>query len=173
MQAGEGPGRSSSSFRDEPSAAPSDTRGMGSGSSSKPRPSVNTAAINEQMRDRDEDSPARFARLAGRVAEGEAEEESLDEAADLLCLSVPRSMDPYGFAIPEPAAWREAAEGSTRDRPTARGLQGAEELRSIRGGRGVPLRLMAGHPEVAWEFDGKLQPLIGAAKRTGDPNDVW
>ena len=37
------------------------------------------------------------------------------------------------------------------------------------GGHGVPLRLVARHPDVAWEVDGQLQLLIGAAKRTGDP----
>ena len=41
------------------------------------------------------------------------------------------------------------------------------------GGHGVPLRLVARHPDVAWEVDGQLQLLIGAAKRTGDPKDVW
>eukprot|EP00435_Cladocopium_sp_Y103_P028914 s1379_g7.t1 len=33
--------------------------------------------------------------------------------------------------------------------------------------RGVPLKYLASCPEVAWEFNGQLQPLIGAVNRTG------
>mmetsp|Transcript_21496 Transcript_21496/g.50096 ORF Transcript_21496/g.50096 Transcript_21496/m.50096 type:complete len:147 (-) Transcript_21496:14-454(-) len=39
--------------------------------------------------------------------------------------------------------------------------------------RGIPLRYLAGCQEVAWEYNGRLQPLIGAQHRTGDPDDVW
>ena len=97
------------------------------------------------------------------------------QAAHLLLQALPAAMDPYGFAIPPPSAWAEQAVASSagveRAEParTAAAVEGAEGA----GGRGVPLRLVAQQPDVAWEVDGQLQLLIGAAKRTGDPSDVW
>eukprot|EP00931_Biecheleriopsis_adriatica_P030887 TRINITY_DN18151_c0_g1_i4.p1 TRINITY_DN18151_c0_g1~~TRINITY_DN18151_c0_g1_i4.p1 ORF type:complete len:156 (+),score=34.40 TRINITY_DN18151_c0_g1_i4:89-556(+) len=105
-------------------------------------------------------TPEEAATLARQVAEGEASEDSLDLAAELLILSGPPQADPEGFGIPEPSWWNDASKESS---------SGKER----RGGRGVPLRLVASRAEVAWEVDGKLQTLIGAAKRTGDHNDVW
>ena len=83
-------------------------------------------------------------------------------------------MDPYGFAIPPPSAWAEAAEAATAAPAAARtAAEVVEGAQGATGGRGVPLRLVAQQPDVAWEVDGQLQLLIGAAKRTGDPSDVW
>ena len=78
----------------------------------------------------------------------------MEEAAYLLLQAMPSALDPDAFAIPPPAHWATA--------------QPAEA-----GGHGVPLCLVARQPDVAWEVDGQLQLLIGAAKRTGDPSDVW
>ncbi|CAL1149819.1 unnamed protein product [Cladocopium goreaui] len=102
--------------------------------------------------------------LANRVAAGEASEDSLEEAAYLLLSALPSSLDPDAFAIPPPISWAPVAGAPATDR--------AEEG-AVAGGHGVPLRLVARHPDVAWEGDGQLQLLIGAAKRTGDPKDVW
>ena len=89
------------------------------------------------------------------------------QAAHLLLSSLPATLDPHGFAIPPPLAWEaERCEASRRGRGSGGGSGDS-------GGRGVPLRLVAQHPDVAWEVDGQLQLLIGAAKRTGDPSDVW
>ena len=74
----------------------------------------------------------------------------------MLLSALPSSLDPDAFAIPPPLSWA---------------TEPAEE--AVAGGRGVPLRLVARHPDVAWEVEGQLQLLIGAAKRTGDPKDVW
>lgn len=78
------------------------------------------------------------------------------QAAYLLISALPSCLDPDAFAIPPPSRWS----------PTV-------AAEAVEGGHGVPLGLVARHPEVAWEVDGQLQLLIGAAKRTGDPKDVW
>ena len=92
------------------------------------------------------------------------------QAAHLLLSSLPATLDPHGFAIPPPLAWEaERCEASRR----GSGRTGSGGGSGDSGGRGVPLRLVAQHPDVAWEVDGQLQLLIGAAKRTGDPSDVW
>eukprot|EP00435_Cladocopium_sp_Y103_P073914 s6_g45.t1 len=104
--------------------------------------------------------------LANRVAAGEASEDSLEEAAYLLLSALPSSLDPDAFAIPPPISWAAPGAAGT-ERPAA------PEDGAVAAGRGVPLRLVARHPDVAWEVDGQLQLLIGAAKRTGDPKDVW
>ena len=78
------------------------------------------------------------------------------QAAYLLISALPSCLDPDAFAIPPPSWWS----------PTV-------AAEAVEGGHGVPLGLVARHPEVAWEVDGQLQLLIGAAKRTGDPKDVW
>lgn len=78
------------------------------------------------------------------------------QAAYLLISALPSCLDPDAFAIPPPSRWS----------PTV-------TAEAVEGGHGVPLGLVARHPEVAWEVDGQLQLLIGAAKRTGDPKDVW
>ena len=93
--------------------------------------------------------------LAQRIAAGEASEDSLEEAAYLLLQAMPSALDPDAFAIPPPAHWLPQRSEVTE------------------GGRGVPLCLVARQPDVAWELNGQLQLLIGAAKRTGDPSDVW
>ncbi|OLQ14606.1 hypothetical protein AK812_SmicGene1242 [Symbiodinium microadriaticum] len=38
---------------------------------------------------------------------------------------------------------------------------------------GNPKKELLWSPWVAWEYNGQLQPLIGAAHRTGAPEDVW
>lgn len=80
------------------------------------------------------------------------------QAAYLLVTALPASLDPDAFAIPPPSSW--APEEVPAEAPGATG-------------HGIPLRLLARHPDVAWEVGGQLQLLIGAAKRTGDPKDVW
>ena len=84
-------------------------------------------------------------------------------------------MDPYGFKIPPPSAWaeQEAERAEPARTAAATAAAAAAAAEGISGGRGVPLRLVAQQPDVAWEVDGQLQLLIGAAKRTGDPSDVW
>lgn len=88
----------------------------------------------------------RSAALAQSIRAGEASTDDLEQAAEYLLESGPFCLDPAGFHIPR-----------LPEQPT----------------RGVPLYLLAAHPAVAWEVDGVLQTLIGAAKRTGDPEDVW
>lgn len=92
--------------------------------------------------------------LAEQISQGLADVEALEQAADLLLISPPHTIDPTSFAVPFNPHVQRSASGARRK-------------------CGVPLRLLAQHPEVAWETDGRLQPLIGAAKRTGDPSDVW
>jgi len=98
-------------------------------------------------------SPEALQALAEQIAAGEADEGGLETAADCLLMALPESADPDGFFIP--AGADVDAEGALRCR------------------RGVPLRLCAEHPEVAWLVHGELQTLIGAARKTGDPSDVW
>ena len=83
-------------------------------------------------------------------------------------------MDPGAFAIPPPRSWAgvvRAQAPAPAPAPAAPAAPAA--LGSGSPGHGVPLRFLARHPDVAWEVDGQLQLLIGAAKRTGDPTDVW
>ncbi|CAE6952852.1 Ttn [Symbiodinium sp. KB8] len=105
--------------------------------------------------------------LAKRVAAGDASEDSLDEAAHLLLQALPAAMDPYGFKIPPPSAWaeQEAERAEPARTAAATAAAAAAAAEGISGGRGVPLRLVAQQPDVAWEVDGQLQLLIGAAKR--------
>lgn len=96
------------------------------------------------------------------------------QAAYLLLQAMPSALDPDAFAIPPPLSW-DLRYGDGVDGPRTRSLPRSPVPRSGRAelGHGVPLRLVARHPDVAWEVDGQLQLLIGAAKRTGDPRDVW
>mmetsp|Transcript_42101 Transcript_42101/g.78233 ORF Transcript_42101/g.78233 Transcript_42101/m.78233 type:complete len:182 (-) Transcript_42101:38-583(-) len=133
----------------------------GAGSQTVSRPPVDSLA--------EEYSDVDMGFLAKRIAAGEAAEESLDEAAQLLLQALPAALDPYGFAIPPPTSWLEEKP----DKGEAMQSPGSEKAPEGEIGHGVPLRLVARHPDVAWEVDGQLQLLIGAAKRTGDPMDVW
>ena len=97
------------------------------------------------------------------------------EAAYLLLQAMPAAMDPDAFAIPPPLSWEVAEAKAKKAKAPEAELGRPERRRAERaeGGHGVPLRLVARHPDVAWEVEGQLQLLIGAAKRTGDPRDVW
>merc|ERR1712183_276448 len=74
--------------------------------------------------------PETMRQIGARVAAGEADEATLEVAADCLLMALPFSMDTSSFTIPVLPGQRC---------------------------RGVPLRLCAEHSEVAWELDGKLQ----------------
>lgn len=118
----------------------------------------NDADDKSLLEDIESMSPEEIDGMMYRVAACQASEMDFFRAADILLVS-----DRFFYTF-VPDLGKLGSSTCHGDAPS--GQNGVRR-------HGVPLRFLATHKEVAWEINGKLQTLIGAAKRTGDPSDVW